>query len=127
MILFLSEILLSKFTEDKKNKISFIVKSISLFALVILVFLTYGFVSIEKTKSGAYKKIKIICVQNSTDPWKTGVEFYKKDVQKLKSLTDNCLEKNPDAKIVVWPETSVVPPIVYNYEKIGRASCRERV
>lgn len=127
MILFLSEILLSKFTEDKKNKISFIVKSISLFALVILVFLTYGFVSIEKTKSGAYKKIKIICVQNSTDPWKTGVEFYKKDVQKLKSLTDNCLEKNPDAKIVVWPETSVVPPIVYNYEKRKDAARYEMI
>ena len=61
------------------------------------------------------KKLTILALQSNTDPWKMEVSAYKSDLQRLINLTENALEKNPDAQIVVWPETAFVPPLIKNF------------
>ena len=77
----------------------------------------YGFSRIKHTDSIACnsKKIKVVAVQNNTDPWKDSFEDYKTDVENLIELTEQALEKNPDTSFVIWPETAVVPSIMNNY------------
>ncbi|MBQ5490640.1 MAG: apolipoprotein N-acyltransferase [Treponema sp.] len=59
--------------------------------------------------------VSAVAVQSNTDPWKMGVETYRRDLKNLMHLTEDALQKNPDAQIVVWPETAFVPPLVKNY------------
>lgn len=92
------------------------------FALIIYIALTvfaavYGACKISEEKSIPVKEVKLIAVQNNCDPWLNGVKYYEKDINALKNLTDKALSQNPDAKLVVWPETAVVTPIMYNYKE----------
>jgi apolipoprotein N-acyltransferase len=84
------------------------------FILIFCAAVVYGKMTIDAPR-GNTKDVKIICVQNDTDPWKTGVDFYNNDIDVLERLTDEALEINPDAQFVVWPESAVVPSIMYNY------------
>ncbi len=89
-------------------------------ALVILVSLTlsvliFGAITIQQENESPGEYVKIAAVQNNCDPWLNGVKNYEKDINTLKKLTDRALSENPDIQIVVWPETAVVSPIVYNY------------
>lgn len=85
-------------------------------ALIGGVLFWYGIFACKKSEEGC-RPVKIICVQNDTDPWKSGVDFYKRDIDVLKSLTDDALAHNEDAQFVVWPESAVVPSILYNYKE----------
>ncbi|MBO4387085.1 MAG: apolipoprotein N-acyltransferase [Treponema sp.] len=71
----------------------------------------------KKANPSAFKSVKILCIQNNTDSEKYGVDIYRRDIKTLTELTKQALAKNPDAKIVVWPETAVVPPVEYHYQK----------
>lgn len=89
----------------------------SIFILIFFVFTVgYGIFSLNKNELNT-RSVKIVCVQNNTDSNKYGFEVYKRDVSVLMNLTEKALVENPDADFVVWPETAVVPPIMYHYEK----------
>ena len=86
--------------------------------LFFVFFLVFGAIRLSqggKTVEG--KKIHVACVQNNTDSDKYGFEIYRRDVSNLISLTKRAIENHPEVEIVVWPETAVVPPIVYHYER----------
>ncbi len=59
------------------------------------------------------KSLTVCAVQNNTDSSKYEVEFYRRDVSSLLSLSEKALEDS-DIDIIVWPETSVVPPVEWN-------------
>ena len=83
------------------------------FSVLVVFVVIFGVVQL--TKKNQSEKVKIVCVQNNVDPWKTGVDSYRKDIHSLKTLTDIALEKHPDVQFVVWPESAVVTPILYAY------------
>ncbi len=85
--------------------------------LSILIFTVFfGIVSLNR-KSYGTKEFKILSVQNNTDSNKYGLDVYRKDVNTLMKLTQDALDGNQDVDFVVWPETAVVPPVMYHYEK----------
>jgi len=91
---------------------SFICLGIWIFVFIFS--LVYGIIKLNiKTNNPT---VKVCAVQNNEDPWKNGINVYSENVRKLINLTNEALELNPDIKIVVWPETAVVPAIVNNYE-----------
>ena len=59
--------------------------------------------------------VKVALIQHNENPFEDGVNIYRKNIQRLMSLTDNALEIAPDIDFVVWPETAVVPSIEYQY------------
>lgn len=68
-------------------------------------------------RDGARREITICAVQNNSDPWKSDIDTYAMDVDNLITLSRDALKEDPSIKIVVWPETAVVPSIVQNYNK----------
>ncbi len=89
-------------------------KSIAVWSVFFCLNIVYGLVSQKDYSS--LKTVKVAAIQSNTDPWKGGLDSYKKDVRNLISITKEALETDPDIKIVVWPETAVVPAVVYNYD-----------
>ena len=73
----------------------------------------YGKIKLSKRET--YKTVKIAAIQNNANPYETGISVYTKNVQKLMNITDSVLELNSDIDFVVWPETAVVPSILYQY------------
>ncbi len=88
---------------------------VSAFGILLLFSVVYGAVRLN-LGDGETKRVRTLCVQNNTDSSKYGFEVYRRDVSVLKSLTEDALSKNTGVDFVVWPETAVVPPFMYNYE-----------
>ncbi len=70
----------------------------------------------KKSVESMNNQIKVAAIQNNDDPWNSDVNGFAAQIQKMISLTKEAIELNPDIKIVIWPETAVVPAIVYNYQ-----------
>lgn len=90
--------------------------SVFVFCLWTFVFVgiyVYGFIKV-KAKSD-YESVNITLIQNNENSWQDGIDVYSKNVSKLIQLSEESLEFNENTDIIIWPETSVVPPIVYNY------------
>ena len=87
----------------------------AVWSVLFLAFVVYGKIKVNKPDN--CNSIKVVAIQSNESPWKNGIDEQTKDIQRLISLTDEALELNPDVKIIVWPETAVVPAIVYNYEE----------
>lgn len=85
--------------------------------LYMILFSGIIFYGINKINSFTKDKtIRIASIQNNEDPYEN---FYKENIQALINLSDNAIDINQNVKIIVWPETSVTPAIVYHYtEKI---------
>ena len=66
-------------------------------------------------KDSEQKMIRVLSVQNNADSNKNGIGVYKKDIRTLSSLTDAAFSDSEAVDFVLWPETSVVPPVMYNY------------
>lgn len=96
------------FLAVKKNLIP-----VSVFAVLFAVSLIYG-ISVQKDWSGM-ESVRTVAVQNNTDPWIGGFAAYKSDVENLRSLTDKALAEDSNIKLVVWPETAVVPSVMLHY------------
>ena len=108
----------------KKQKLfckSFFLKTLPAFCVILLCLFCHVWGMIlhaqyfRHDKMLSAKKLTILALQSNTDPWKMEVSAYKSDLQRLINLTENALEKNPDAQIVVWPETAFVPPLIKNF------------
>lgn len=62
-------------------------------------------------------KVKVAAIQHNTDPWLSNdIDSYSKDVENLISLSKKALEQQPDTSLVVWPETSFIPPVIKHYQ-----------
>ena len=74
----------------------------------------FGYKKISQKNQNEY--VTIAAIQNNESPWKNGIEEYSRNVNKLIQLTKEAQSLSPDIDIIVWPETAVVPSIVYNYD-----------
>lgn len=102
--------------ENKKRESSLIITGIVtiLFVAFVIFDFTYGFIKLRNHKE--YETMKICAVQSFDDPKATGIDAYNLNVKMLQKLTDEAIELYPNIEMVIWPETAVVPAIVFNYE-----------
>lgn len=55
------------------------------------------------------RSVKAALIQQNIDPWQGGEKTYRESLRRLKKISLDSLEKDPD--IVIWSETSFVPSI----------------
>lgn len=106
------EIELSEIKRKAGFKMFFI--SCFIFLSVYSAILLYGFSNSNVLTASENKKV--CAVQHNENPLISGVNIYADNISRLCSLTDEALSLYPDIDIVVWPETSVTPSILYQYE-----------
>jgi apolipoprotein N-acyltransferase len=80
--------------------------------IVLVLTLIYGFFS--KTDYSDAKKIKIALVQINSDPWKSTIQEFRKELTVLQRLSDLALSEVPPPELVVWPETAFVPSLDFH-------------
>ncbi len=85
------------------------------FILFLSADIVYGTLSIKDYSMHEF--VKVAAVQNNTDPWAGGLKNYKHDVINLISLSKEAVAADPSVRIVVWPETAVVPAVLLNYNE----------
>ena len=99
------------------------------FLVLVVSSIIYGFIEVTLLNSRDKKcpKIPVAAIQHNQDPKNAGIEQYKTDAENLILLTEEAFSENPDIKIVIWPETAVVPSILENYENEKSPSRKELV
>lgn len=110
---------LKRFIESEKidRQLSLRFPIICLVILILCVSASYvcGFMILRKSPE-INKQITVCAIQSNDDPKSTGFDAYKKSVKVLMKLTDEALEIHPEIDMVIWPETAVVPAIVYYFK-----------
>jgi len=76
----------------------------------------YYFFSVFSEKSDSYDELPVLLIQNSSCATSNSISDYERDLLTLIDLTEQGLKEFPDVELVVWPETAVVPDILYNLE-----------
>ncbi|MDR0623744.1 MAG: apolipoprotein N-acyltransferase [Treponema sp.] len=74
--------------------------------------LVYGFIA--QVDYSASPSARIALVQHNTDPWRGGIEEYRRNYQVLRRLSDEALRADPKPDLVVWSETAFVPRIYWH-------------
>ncbi|MDR3343350.1 MAG: apolipoprotein N-acyltransferase [Treponema sp.] len=74
--------------------------------------LIYGFIAPVDYASAPTGRIALI--QHNTDPWRGGMEDYRKNFEVLQRLSDEALKAEPKPDLVVWSETAFVPRIYWH-------------
>lgn len=75
--------------------------------------LVFGVLSPLDYSSAPTKRIALI--QPNSDPWKGGINSYRRDFDTLTRLSDEALAADPSIDMVVWPETAFIPRIDWHY------------
>jgi apolipoprotein N-acyltransferase len=112
-----------KLTELKQSFTLFFRKekiSASLWAAALASVLIFGFINMKDFSS--YPNAHIALIQHNTDPWEAAkapsswqiTQAYRKDLEKLKRLSDEALAFNPKPLLVVWSETAFIPRIFWH-------------
>ena len=101
---------------------------LGLWAAVIIFLVIYGSVSkISSNKMSSNKTVTVAAIQHNDDPHQNGMENFNDSIMRLISLTEEALEINPQIDIVVWPETAVVPSIIYNYYRTDNSDRKKLI
>ncbi len=74
--------------------------------------LVYGVLS--PVHYSASHKVRVAMVQHNTDPWRGGIEAYRKNFDTLKRLSEEALSSPKPPELVVWSETAFVPRIYWH-------------
>lgn len=104
------------FNKNEKKKLS--VFSGFVWTMLMISTFVYGIIDVKKENISKHKTVKVVAVQNNEDPWKNGLGEYSRNIQTLKALTDEAFEFYPDIDFVLWPETAVVPSVMYQFYKL---------
>jgi apolipoprotein N-acyltransferase len=83
-----------------------------LWALLFAAALIYGVVS--PSRSGGARMIRAALLQPNSDPWKSGILEYRKELAALVRLSEAALREEPPPDVIVWPETAFVPSFYYH-------------
>jgi apolipoprotein N-acyltransferase len=83
-----------------------------LWALALCAALVYGFVS--PVNYSAAPSARLALVQHNTDPWRGGIDEYRKNYEVLRRLSGEALGAEPKPDLVVWSETAFVPRIYWH-------------
>ncbi len=58
---------------------------------------------------------RVALIQQNSDPWVGGQAAYQRSLDISTRLSREALAEDPDVEVVVWSETSVVPPIDFHF------------
>lgn len=105
-------------TENKKilKKLS-VVPDLFFYTVFLLGFIFMIIYGMKKTNFGAIGTISVAAIQHNENPEDEGINSQINNFKTLYELTDSALEINEEAELVVWPETAIVPSIMYKYFK----------
>ncbi len=99
-----------------------------LWTAALIFLLVYGSVSkLSSQELSSYKTVTVAAIQHDDDPHQNGMENFNESIQRLIRLTEEALEINPDIELVVWPETAVVPSIIYNYNRTDNSDRKKLI
>ncbi|MBN2535849.1 MAG: apolipoprotein N-acyltransferase [Spirochaetales bacterium] len=84
--------------------------AITVYAIVFILVLIYGFVDVVSLKG--VKTWRAALIQQNSDPWKNDYVEYENALDSLIALSNKSLSENPE--IVIWSETAFVPAIYYH-------------
>ena len=87
--------------------------SLCIWLVILIVIIIQGSVKLKRNQD--YKTVTAVAIQHNDNPNENGIENFNESIQSLMQLTDEALEMNPDIELVIWPETAVVPSIIYHY------------
>jgi len=62
----------------------------------------------------AAPKARIALIQHNADPWRGGLDEYRRNFKTLTRLSDEALAAGQNIDLVVWPETAFVPRIYWH-------------
>lgn len=94
---------------------NFVSASASIWLLCLVCSYLYGVFDIINTKKISHPTVTVAAIQSNEDPWKNGIEEFQNNITILEKLTDEAFSKNSKIDFVLWPETSVVPSIMYHF------------
>ncbi|WP_294430894.1 apolipoprotein N-acyltransferase [uncultured Treponema sp.] len=114
LLIFLFNSLAAKIISEKniRSNLKEISVCLSLFAGIAL-FYCLGF---APRKDNAIP-LKFALIQGASCAPSRSIEEYLDDAETLKTLTKNALLTQNDTQLVVWPETAIVPDVLYHLEK----------
>ena len=69
--------------------------------------------------SSEYANCSVALIQNASSASSSSISDFEADVRLLKKCTDEALLQNPETSLVVWPETAVVPSVLYHAENLS--------
>lgn len=75
--------------------------------------LTYGMANSSSYPDADSATVALI--QPNSDPWKGGLDTYRRDFDTLVRLSDEALAAEPGIDMVVWPETAFIPRIDWHF------------
>ena len=76
--------------------------------------LIYGAVHMH-TDYAALPQVHIAAIQQNSTPWSGGIESYEADFDSLCRLSKRALQNQANTQLILWPETSFVPPVLHYY------------
>ena len=92
---------------------------------IFIVMLVYGGISLKKSE--IYDSVTVAAIQHNDNPDHNGMENFSESLMQLISLSDEALEMNEQIKIVVWPETAIVPSVIYHANSTGQSDRKKLV
>ena len=86
-----------------------------IWCVLLVVIIIQG--NLKLSKNNDYKTVTAVMIQHNDNPDENGMENFSESIHRLMNLTDEAFEINSSINLVVWPETAVVPSIVYHYNQ----------
>ena len=112
-VLLLFNSLAAKIISEKNLRAN--LKKISLlFSLLFSILLYYKMPSFF-TPSAVKETLNVSVIQNASSASSRSISEFVRDAENLKILTDSALKEHPETELVVWPETAIVPDILYHF------------
>ena len=75
--------------------------------------LAYGFATrVDYSEAPTWR---VALIQQNADPWQGGPAAYRRSLDISLRLSREALAEDPEVDVVVWSETSVVPPIDFHF------------
>ncbi len=109
----------------KKASLKIPIIAFSIWALLLIGIIVQGTIKLNKNQD--YETITAVAVQHADDPDSNGMENFSESLHTLMNLTDEAFEMNSQIKLVIWPETAIVPSILYHYNQEGNSDRKKLV
>ena len=118
------------YVSENTRRLEYASLKLPLVCLVIYLLLLISIIiqgKIKLNKNQEYPSLTTVVIQHNDNPHSNGMENFTESIHTLMDLTDEALEMNPNIKLVIWPETAVVPSILYHYAQENNSDRKKLV
>lgn len=105
---------MAKVISEKNIRSNLMMLSLCL-SLISAIFISNSFSLYKREEGENGRNLSFALIQNASSAPSANISDYQNDVALLKKLSDEALTIAPDTELVVWPETAVVPDILYHH------------